>query len=89
MIAKPLGAAFARPPLPSTSGCDWMPTGSEGSANMPQILGLLVGLAAFAGWCQHLYTCFNEKLWGFLIAGALFFPIAIIHGWGIWLGWWH
>jgi len=56
---------------------------------MPQLLGAIVGLAAFAGWCQHLYTCFNEKLWGFLIAGALFFPIAIIHGWGIWLGWWH
>ena len=38
---------------------------------------------------QHLYTCFNEKLYGFLIAGAIFFPIAVVHGWGIWLGWWH
>lgn len=56
---------------------------------MGQLFGLAMGLLAFAGWCQHLYTCFNEKLWGFLIAGAIFFPIAIIHGWGIWLGWWH
>ena len=56
---------------------------------MVSFIGVFVELAAFAGWCQHLYTCFNERLWGFLIAGALFFPIAIIHGWGIWLGWWH
>jgi hypothetical protein len=46
------------------------------------------GLLAFAGWLQHLYTCFNEHLWGFLIAGAIFFPIGVIHGWGIWLGIW-
>ena len=56
---------------------------------MANFIGLLVGLVSFAGWCQHLYTCFNEKLWGFLVAGALFIPIGIIHGWGIWLGWWH
>jgi len=48
-----------------------------------------LALAVFAGWCQHVYTCFNEHYWGFLIAGAIFFPIAIIHGWGIWFGWWH
>ena len=45
-------------------------------------------LASAAGWFQHIYTCFNERLWGFLIAGAIFFPIAIVHGWGIWLGFW-
>jgi hypothetical protein len=56
---------------------------------MANLLGIIVGLASFAGWRQHLYTGFNEKLWGFLIAGALFVPIGIIHGWGIWLGWWH
>lgn len=46
-------------------------------------------LLLLGGWLQHLYTCFNEHYWGFLIAGAIFFPIAIIHGWGIWLGFWH
>ena len=44
------------------------------------IVAVVVG-----GWFQHLYTCFTEGHWGFLIAGAIFFPIAIIHGWGIWL----
>lgn len=37
---------------------------------MQYLAGFAIGLLAFAGWCQHLYTCFNEKLWGFLIAGA-------------------
>jgi hypothetical protein len=59
---------------------------------MGQIFGALLGLsltvASFGGWLQHLYTCFNEGNWGFLIAGALFFPVAVIHGWGIWLGFW-
>jgi hypothetical protein len=59
------------------------------------LLGLLYAafylgmFALFAGaWLQHLYTCFTNEKWGFLIAGALFFPVAIVHGWGIWLGFW-
>jgi hypothetical protein len=46
---------------------------------------MLVGTGA---WFQHLFTCFSDDRWGFLIAGALFFPIAIVHGIGIWLGAW-
>jgi len=45
-------------------------------------------LACTAAWFQHLYTCFTKEFWGFLIAGALFFPIAIFHGIGIWFGVW-
>ena len=48
-----------------------------------QLSALLAGLLGLAGWCQHLYTCFNEKLWSFLIAGAIVFPVGIIHGFGI------
>lgn len=59
---------------------------------MTDVLGTLFvagfGLAAFAGWCTHLYVCFNEEIWGFLIAGALFFPVAVVHGWGLWAGLW-
>ncbi len=32
-------------------------------------------------------TC-RPDAWGFLIAGAIFFPVAVVHGWGIWLGIW-
>ena len=52
------------------------------------IIGVVFLLAGFAGWLTHLYVCFIGDLWGFLIAGALFFPVGIIHGWGIWLGVW-
>ena len=56
-----------------------------------RVSSVLVTLFVFlvaGGWLQHLYTCFNTGRWGFLIAGALFFPIAVIHGWGLWLGVW-
>jgi hypothetical protein len=59
------------------------------SENTTALATLAFGLFAFAGWCQHLYTCFTEHLTGFLIAGALFFPVAVVHGWGIWMHWWH
>lgn len=40
----------------------------------------------FGAWITHIVYCLEHKRWGFLIAGALVFPIAIIHGWLIWLG---
>lgn len=45
-------------------------------------------VAGLAGWIHHLVICFTEREWGFLIAGALYFPVAVIHGWGRWFGWW-
>lgn len=41
-----------------------------------------------SAWFTHLYVCFSEEKWGFLVAGAVMFPIAIVHGIGIWLGIW-
>lgn len=61
--------------------------------NDSSVLGCLLTVVfsalVFGGWCQHIYTCFTENHWGFLIAGAIFFPIAVFHGWGIWAGFWH
>jgi hypothetical protein len=39
-------------------------------------------------WFTHLYVCFSDDRWGFLIAGAIMFPVAIVHGLGIWVGLW-
>lgn len=47
----------------------------------------MIGLS-LAGWITHLYVCFTQNEWGFLIAGAIFFPIGVIHGWGVWFGMW-
>ena len=41
-----------------------------------------------ASWLTHVVVCLSDKDWGFLIAGAIFFPVALVHGTGIWLGVW-
>lgn len=50
------------------------------------LLGFALLGGGFAAWLTHVITCFSDGLWGFLIAGALFFPVAIVHGVGLWLG---
>lgn len=41
-----------------------------------------------AAWLTHIVVCLKTAAWGFLIAGALLFPIAWVHGTGVWFGWW-
>lgn len=49
------------------------------------ILGLFL-LGLFVAWLTHVVVCLKLAAWGFLIAGAIFFPIGIIHGVGLWFG---
>ena len=59
----------------------------------PQLKGIIMDnpfaaffvFAAFAAWLTHIVTCLSDGLWGFLVAGALVFPIGIIHGIMIWV----
>ena len=53
---------------------------------MNVIVGVIIGGVSLAAWFTHLYTCFSDDRWGFLIAGAIMAPIAIVHGIGIWFG---
>ena len=55
---------------------------------MGNLVGVITGLALFAAWITHLFACFSDDRWGFLIAGAIMFPVAIVHGIGIWFGIW-
>ena len=56
---------------------------------MGTLFGALIGIAGVLAWFTHLFVCFSDDRWGFLIAGAIMFPIAIVHGVGIWFGiWW-
>lgn len=41
-----------------------------------------------SAWLTHIVVCLQDGSWGFLIAGALFVPIAWIHGTGVWFGAW-
>ena len=52
------------------------------------LMAILVGMIPVAAWLTHVIACIQDDRWGFLIAGAIFFPIAIVHGIGIWLGAW-
>jgi hypothetical protein len=45
-------------------------------------------MVAFGAWLTHVVTCIREDRIGLLVAGAIAFPIGVIHGWGIWLGFW-
>jgi hypothetical protein len=47
------------------------------------LITIIVAVVPVVAWFNHIITCFQEELWGFLIAGAIMFPIGIIHG--IWL----
>lgn len=47
------------------------------------IIFFIWGMSA---WITHIVVCLQTGKWGFLIAGALMFPVAIIHGTGIWFG---
>lgn len=55
---------------------------------MKAVVGLSLFALIFGGWLTHLYVCFTAGKWGFLIAGAIFAPVGVIHGWGTWLGAW-
>jgi hypothetical protein len=46
---------------------------------------LAIGWVA-AAWLTHVVTCLHAAKWGFLIAGAIFFPVGCVHGTGIWFG---
>lgn len=37
-----------------------------------------------SAWVNHIITCFQTESWGFLIAGAIAFPVAVIHGTWLW-----
>jgi hypothetical protein len=50
--------------------------------------GVIIVIAVVGAWLTHVITCFMDDRWGFLIGGALFFPVAIVHGIGIWFGAW-
>ena len=45
-------------------------------------------LTCVAGWVTHIIVCISSASWLLLIAGAIMFPIGIVHGIGVWLGVW-
>ena len=52
------------------------------------LLVLSVGAVPVAAWLTHVIVCIKSASWLFLLAGAIFFPIGIVHGIGVWFGAW-
>jgi hypothetical protein len=46
------------------------------------------GLVGFAAWLTHVIVCIKASSWVFLLAGAIFAPIGVVHGVGVWFGAW-
>jgi len=49
---------------------------------------VILMLTAIPAWFTHVIVCLQTEQWGFLIAGAIAAPVAVVHGWGIWFGVW-
>lgn len=45
-----------------------------------------IPLLFFMAWITHIVVCMKAAAWGLLIAGAIFFPVGIVHGIGVWFG---
>ncbi len=41
-----------------------------------------------SAWVTHVINTIQNEEWIFLLAGAIFAPIGVIHGIGIWFGAW-
>lgn len=52
------------------------------------ILGFALVAWIIAAWITHVVVCLKTASWGFLIAGAIMFPVAWVHGTGVWFGDW-
>ena len=61
---------------------------SDNSVVALLIFFICLALASFGAWGTHVISCLMDERWGFLIAGAIAVPIAVLHGVGIWFGIW-
>lgn len=52
------------------------------------IISLSFFFSIVAAWITHIVVCIKAASWGLLIAGAIFFPVGIVHGAGSWFGAW-
>jgi predicted neutral ceramidase superfamily lipid hydrolase len=49
------------------------------------VISLLL-FSPIIAWLTHVITCIQTEKWLLLLAGAIMFPIGILHGFGLWIG---
>lgn len=47
---------------------------------------ILLAISTLPAWLTHVIVTIQNEQWVFLLAGAIFAPIGVIHGWGLWFG---
>lgn len=50
------------------------------------IAAILLFVSFLAAWITHVISTIQSEEFLLLLVGAIFFPIGIIHGFGIWFG---
>ena len=61
----------------------------RGGMDIPTAVSLLTGAAvAYSAWLTSIVFCASNGLRPLLIADAVFFPVGIVHGFGVWFGGW-
>ena len=55
---------------------------------MDSLFGIFVIIWIVAAWITHVVVCLSTASWGFLVAGAIFVPVAWVHGTGVGFGAW-
>jgi hypothetical protein len=49
---------------------------------------LLLGLTGYAAWLTSIVFCATNGMRPLLITGAVFAPVGVVHGIGVWFGGW-
>ena len=53
---------------------------------MANFLALAAFVAIIAGWVTSVVVAVQAKAWLFMIATTMLAPVAVAHGWSVWLG---
>lgn len=52
------------------------------------MLAMMLFIMFISAWLTHVIVSISVGAWGLLIAGAILFPIGIVHGIGVWFNAW-
>jgi hypothetical protein len=64
----------------------WRRGGSMDSSTLVTLA--VTWLLIYSAWLTSIVFCSVNSLRTLLIAGAVFFPIGVVHGIGVWFGGW-
>jgi hypothetical protein len=60
-----------------------------GGIGLPTATAMLLAAAfCYSAWLTSIVFCAAEGLRTLLIASAIFFPVGVVHGIGVWFGGW-